>query len=112
MDGFGYTKDLPEELSKTNDSVFIFHGNPAADGDKSGGLGKWENLKPGHGDGFSSNGKENKLSNRFGIEVELTACVSKTSARIYELPISYHPRTRMQGKKIGWKDHPRCRSSG
>ena len=46
----------------------------------------------------------NLTSNRFGIEVELTACVSKTSARIYELPISYHPRTRMQGKKIGWKD--------
>jgi glycosyltransferase involved in cell wall biosynthesis len=46
----------------------------------------------------------NLTSNRFGIEVELTACVSKTSARIYELPISYHPRTQMQGKKIGWKD--------
>ena len=50
----------------------------------------------------------NLTSNRFGIEVELTACVSKTSARIYELPISYHPRTRMQGKKIGWKDGVRA----
>jgi glycosyltransferase involved in cell wall biosynthesis len=41
---------------------------------------------------------------RFGIEVELTAYVAKTSARIFELPISYYPRTRLQGKKINWKD--------
>jgi glycosyltransferase involved in cell wall biosynthesis len=43
-------------------------------------------------------------SNRFGIEVELTAYVAKTAARIYELPISYFPRTKLQGKKINWKD--------
>jgi glycosyltransferase involved in cell wall biosynthesis len=43
-------------------------------------------------------------SNRFGIEVELTAYIAKTSARIFELPISYFPRTRLQGKKINWKD--------
>lgn len=43
-------------------------------------------------------------SRRFGIEVELTAYVAKTRARIYELPIHYYPRTRLQGKKINWKD--------
>jgi glycosyltransferase involved in cell wall biosynthesis len=43
-------------------------------------------------------------SRRFGIEVELTAYVAKTRARIHELPISYYPRTRLQGKKINWKD--------
>jgi glycosyltransferase involved in cell wall biosynthesis len=43
-------------------------------------------------------------SNRFGIEVELTAYVAKVRARIFELPISYFPRTRLQGKKINWKD--------
>lgn len=43
-------------------------------------------------------------SERFGIEVELTAFVAKIRARIYELPISYYPRTRLQGKKINWKD--------
>ena len=43
-------------------------------------------------------------SNRFGIEVELTAYVAKVRARIYELPISYFPRTRLEGKKINWKD--------
>lgn len=43
-------------------------------------------------------------SRRFGIEVELTAYVAKTRARIFELPINYYPRTRLQGKKIGWRD--------
>jgi len=43
-------------------------------------------------------------SKRFGIEVEFTAYIAKTRARIYELPVSYYPRTRLQGKKINWKD--------
>jgi len=43
-------------------------------------------------------------SKRFGIEVELTAKMAKVRARVYEIPISYYPRTRLQGKKIGWKD--------
>lgn len=41
---------------------------------------------------------------RFGIEVELTAYTAMTSARVVELPISYYPRTQLQGKKINWKD--------
>jgi glycosyltransferase involved in cell wall biosynthesis len=43
-------------------------------------------------------------SKRFGIEVELTAYIAKTRARVFELPIHYYPRTRLQGKKINWKD--------
>ncbi len=43
-------------------------------------------------------------SKRFGIEVELTAYVAKCPARIHEVPIRYYPRTRIQGKKISWKD--------
>jgi len=46
----------------------------------------------------------NLTSNRFGIEIELVAYTAKIRTRIYELPISYFPRTRLQGKKIGWKD--------
>ena len=46
----------------------------------------------------------NLTSRRFGIEVELTACVAKTRARVFEFPISYSPRTRLEGKKISWKD--------
>ena len=43
-------------------------------------------------------------SQRFGIEVEMTAYIAKTRARVFELPISYHPRTQLEGKKINWKD--------
>lgn len=43
-------------------------------------------------------------SDRFGIEVELTAYTAKSAARIIELPIHYYPRTKLQAKKIGWKD--------
>jgi len=46
----------------------------------------------------------NLTARRFGIEVELTAYLGKAKARIHELPISYYPRTRLQGKKINWKD--------
>jgi glycosyltransferase involved in cell wall biosynthesis len=46
----------------------------------------------------------NLKSKRFGIEVELTAYLGKTQARLYELPIRYYPRTRLQGKKINWRD--------
>lgn len=43
-------------------------------------------------------------SKRFGIELELTAYLSKLNIRIVELPISYYPRTKREGKKITWKD--------
>jgi glycosyltransferase involved in cell wall biosynthesis len=42
--------------------------------------------------------------NRFGFEPEFTAKVAKARYRIYEVPISYHGRDYVQGKKIGWKD--------
>jgi len=43
-------------------------------------------------------------SPRFGFEIEVTAYLAKTKARVFELPVSYAPRTRLQGKKINWKD--------
>jgi len=46
----------------------------------------------------------NLVSRRFGIEVELAAYVAKTRARLFEIPISYFPRTHLEGKKITWKD--------
>jgi glycosyltransferase involved in cell wall biosynthesis len=41
---------------------------------------------------------------RFGIEPEITAKVSKLGCRIYEVGISYSGRTYAEGKKIGWRD--------
>jgi len=46
----------------------------------------------------------NLKSNRFGMEVEVTAYLAKTSARVFELPVHYYTRTYLQGKKINWKD--------
>jgi glycosyltransferase involved in cell wall biosynthesis len=43
-------------------------------------------------------------SNRFGFEPEITAKVARLGLRVYEVPIEYHGRTYMAGKKIGWKD--------
>lgn len=71
MEGFGYVKNLPDSLIKKAKNVFIYQGNPVVDNDASGGLGKWDLLQPGHGSGFSSDGKTNKLSDRFGVELSL-----------------------------------------
>jgi glycosyltransferase involved in cell wall biosynthesis len=43
-------------------------------------------------------------SHGFGMEVEITALVSKTMARTYEVPISYYGRNYEEGKKIGAMD--------
>lgn len=43
-------------------------------------------------------------SSRFGIEPELTVRLAQWGAVIYEVPISYHGRSYVEGKKIGWKD--------
>ena len=42
--------------------------------------------------------------NRFGLEPEITAKISKLKCKIYEVGISYHGRTYDEGKKIGWQD--------
>ena len=46
----------------------------------------------------------NLVSDRFGIEPEITAKVARLGCRVYEVPISYHGREYWEGKKIGWKD--------
>ena len=41
---------------------------------------------------------------RFEFCPEITARVAKRGERIVEIPITYHYRTRGEGKKIGWRD--------
>jgi glycosyltransferase involved in cell wall biosynthesis len=44
-------------------------------------------------------------SQRFGVEIEVNARLGKLDGvRVVELPISYAPRSRSEGKKIGWRD--------
>lgn len=44
------------------------------------------------------------VENRFGFEPEITAKLSGRGIKIHEVPISYHPRTTQEGKKIGISD--------
>lgn len=69
MDGFGFNKDLPDNLKEEFNDVWIFHGNPAPDDSEKGGQGLWKKLSPGHGIGFKSNDPKNRLSERFGVEL-------------------------------------------
>lgn len=43
-------------------------------------------------------------SSGFGFEIEVTAKICKTRARVYETPISYYGRTYEEGKKISYWD--------
>ena len=40
----------------------------------------------------------------FELDHEITAKVLAKGLRIAEVPVSYHPRTRQEGKKIGMRD--------
>jgi glycosyltransferase involved in cell wall biosynthesis len=46
--------------------------------------------------------------NRFGFEPEIVAKIAKRKCSIKEVPISYHPRTIKEGKKIGFRDGMRA----
>ena len=41
---------------------------------------------------------------RFDIEPQITARLLRRGHRIYEVPVRFEPRSRVQGKKIGWRD--------
>ena len=43
-------------------------------------------------------------ASRFDIEPEITAKLLRAGHRIVELPVRFEPRSRAQGKKIGWRD--------
>lgn len=46
--------------------------------------------------------------NRFGFEPEITAKIARRHLRVYEVAISYFPRSVSEGKHIGWKDGVRA----
>ena len=46
----------------------------------------------------------NLKANRFEIEPEVTAQFANLGYKILEVPITYRPRTVLEGKKINWKD--------
>jgi hypothetical protein len=50
----------------------------------------------------------NLQADRFDIEPEITAKVLRQGLTIVERPIRFQPRSRAQGKKIGWRDGVRA----
>ena len=44
----------------------------------------------------------------FGLDTELTAWLLRTGMAFSEVPISYHSRSRAEGKKITWRDSLAC----
>ncbi len=46
----------------------------------------------------------NLKENRFGIEPEITAKITKKNIKIYEVGVKYYGRKYSEGKKITWKD--------
>ena len=69
MDGYGYVNQLPDELKGPVKDIPIFHGNTSRDNQPVDGRGVWSTLQPGHGVGFTSDGKTNRYSGRFGVEL-------------------------------------------
>lgn len=69
MEGFGYVHELPDAIAVTAENVMIFAGQAALDNEPHGGVGTWQPLEPGFGTGFSTDGKTNRLSDRFGPEL-------------------------------------------
>jgi len=43
-------------------------------------------------------------SEGFGFEPEITAKLARLDSRVYEVPIDYHGRSYLAGKKVRWKD--------
>jgi hypothetical protein len=69
MDGFGHIEELPTEVAGPVKGVMIFHGNTSPDDAAVDGRGLWAELRPGHGSGYSSDGKTANYSDRFGLEL-------------------------------------------
>src|SRR5260221_6154598 len=44
------------------------------------------------------------VSDRFGIEPEITAKIARNRLRMFEIPITYNGRKYEEGKKITWRD--------
>lgn len=77
MDGFGYVHELPADLTQVQEGILIFHGNTSPDHATVDGTGLWSTLKPGHGAGFTSDGKKNQYSDRFGVELTFAQAIQK-----------------------------------
>src|SRR5207244_6468961 len=47
-------------------------------------------------------------ANRFDIEPQITARLLRGGHRIHDLPVTFTPRSRAQGQKLGWRARQRA----
>ena len=120
MVGYGFVEELPDELNSGIENVMIFAGQSAYDGDRTGGKGVWAPLQPGHGKGFTTDGRSIQLSDRFGPElsfgVVLSANTPETGIALVKYALggtglapgvghgSWHP-TQKNGNGLNQFDH-------
>ena len=101
MDGYGYNSELPDSLRVDSENVMIFDGNRINDEKEGGGVGKWSNLKPGHGVGFKTDGHSNFLSERFGPELSFARTLNKKKTKIAIIKYSFGGTGLFQGAGYG-----------
>lgn len=69
MDGQGLVSDLPHYLSGSRDNTWIYSPNRRDDQQSIDDRGFWDKLRPGHGDGYHTDGDRSFLSDTFGPEL-------------------------------------------
>ena len=89
MDGYGYNNKLPDTLKGIIPSAMIFDGNRINDNNPGGGIGIWSPMKAGHGVDFSTNGRSNILSDRFGPELSFASTLATKGSGIAIIKYSY-----------------------
>lgn len=69
MDGQGSVDDLPDYLSGIRNNAWIYSPNRRDDQQPIDDRGFWDRLRPGHGDGYQTDGERSFLSDSFGPEL-------------------------------------------
>jgi hypothetical protein len=73
MDGEGDVDKLPEGLNRTFGNAWIYSPNRRDDQQSVDDRGLWEALRPGHGDGYSTDGNRSFHSGKFGPELSFAS---------------------------------------
>lgn len=75
MQGFGTNAQLSDDWKRSVDGAWIFHSTALTDQVPALGLGRWEQVGPGHGTGYSTDGVTSNKSDRFGLELSFAKTV-------------------------------------
>lgn len=89
MDGYGFVKELPAELTEPVAGVRIYQSSAEQDNSPIDGAGMWSALLPGHGRDFKYDGVQNIYSDRFGVELTLARWLRELDPTSYVAFIKY-----------------------